>query len=123
LEDTERVVGSGAGVHDDGLLHFARKPDEAGKDAALNVARRVIVVVVETDLADGDDRRIARERVELGNAGFVTHARVVGMYAGGGRNLLRKTLGRRDRRASGLETPPDADDHESTNPRGASARE
>jgi hypothetical protein len=45
------------------------------------------------------------------------------MYAGGGRNLLRKTLRQRDRRASGLETPPDADDHESTNPRGASARE
>ena len=34
-----------------------RERDESAKDVCLNVSRAVVVVVVETDLPDGDDGR------------------------------------------------------------------
>src|SRR5207237_9979203 len=60
-EDVERVLGRFARVDDDRLADLPREADEPREDGALHVARRVIVVVVESDLADGDDDRLARE--------------------------------------------------------------
>ena len=43
----------------------ATDPLVTREDGALNVSGRMIVVVVETDLANRNDRRIGRELVEL----------------------------------------------------------
>src|SRR6185503_16515714 len=52
LENRERFARCGAGVDDERLFHRARERHHATKDFALHVARRVIVMVVEPDLAE-----------------------------------------------------------------------
>src|SRR5205085_3493404 len=48
-----------ARMDDDGKALLLRQPQLTRKDLALHVARRVVVVKVQTDLAPSDDRRAA----------------------------------------------------------------
>ena len=55
LEDRERVVPRLSGVDDESQAVAIRQGDLGGEDVALDIARRVVVVVVEPALADGHD--------------------------------------------------------------------
>ena len=73
-------------VNDERPIHFPGKGYLGGECRSLCVARRVVVVIIETALSDGDgagihelfDGRDVTGRVEIG--------RVVGMHAGGEEN-------------------------------------
>ena len=55
LEDREGVVPRLSGVDDEREVVAIRQGDLSGKDVALDISRRVVVVVVEPALADGHD--------------------------------------------------------------------
>ena len=59
--DAQRVVFGFAGVNHDRQVALEREPDLHAKHLVLDVARREIVVIVETDLAD---RAGGRQRIE-----------------------------------------------------------
>ncbi len=52
------------------------------RPVALHIARRALVVVVEADLAAGDDFRLGQQRVEFGERGIVGFGGVVRIDAG-----------------------------------------
>ena len=60
FEDGRRLVVGLAGVDDDGQAHLAGQAELPAEDLALDVARRVVVVEVEADLADGHDAAVLR---------------------------------------------------------------
>ncbi len=66
LEQGQRVDRGLPRVHDDRLVKLPRQADEPREDFALRVPRRVVVVVVEADLADGRHLGRAREVSQLG---------------------------------------------------------
>ena len=103
-----RVVLGVAGVNDDGKPRFARQAQLREKDRPLLLPRRIIVVVIETALADRD-RASPRK--------LAYHGRVTRIVEAGG--IMRMNTGRipyearvpqRDglRRASGAEDVPGA---------------
>ena len=112
FEDRQRVFGGCARVHDDGLTKLARKTDEPRKDFALHVARRMVVMIVEADLADGGDLRSRAEASELIVNGVGPRGRVMGVNADTGANPRGIPMGERYRVARGAEVPADAYDHE-----------
>ena len=61
-EDVERVVPRVAGVDHERQLVLVGERDLGGERVPLRVAGRVVVVVVEAALADGDDRRVVSSR-------------------------------------------------------------
>ena len=117
--------GGLARVHDDGLPHLARQADEAREDVALRLPRGVVVVVVEADLADGDDLgRAAASAASSACAASVQRDGVVRVDADrrddvGGR---RRHARARRRRARRLEVAADADDDEARRRPAAAAR-
>ena len=111
-QDVERVGRSVARVDDDRLLQLAREADEPREGGALHVARGVVVVVVEADLADGDDLGLGREPRELGVRGVVEGDGVVRVHADRSAGSLVHALRERDRRARRREIGADADDDE-----------
>src|SRR5690606_9318467 len=122
VEDAERVLGRLARVHDDGLLHPPREADALAEDPRLRVARRAVVVEVEPDLTDGDDARVPRELLELGEKLVGPDLRVVRVQADGGPDV-GPALGDGDRVARGLERVADADRDERADALGPGARE
>jgi Arc/MetJ family transcription regulator len=69
-------VGVGvADVQDDRLAELARELELTGEAAALGVAGRAVVEVVEAGLADGDDAGVREQAGELGE-GEVSSARM-----------------------------------------------
>ena len=65
LEDVERVAGRRPRMNDDGLVRVARERNQACEDVALGLARRVVVVVIETNRAYGRDVAGMRQTEEL----------------------------------------------------------
>ncbi len=53
------VVGRVAVVHDERQPRFPGYVQLANEDVPLYVSRRVVVVIIEPDLADGDDFRVS----------------------------------------------------------------
>ncbi len=76
FENVERVVGSRARVHDDGLSNLAGQTDEGGEDLTLPLPRGVVVVIVEANLPDRGN--LGRKR-ELAQAGVKSLAVVGGV--------------------------------------------
>ena len=54
-QDVNRVGPGVASMNDDGQVEFLRNRKLTAEHFALNVARRVVVVVIETSLADRDN--------------------------------------------------------------------
>lgn len=104
------VVLGVAGVNDERTIELVSQGQLRGERRALAVARRVVIVVVEAALADGN--RTTGD--ELFNAWNVTpgveRGRVVRMYSGGVENEAR--MGAGDPRSTGgrFERLADADD-------------
>ena len=94
----------------------------AREDGALHVAGRVIVVVVEADLADCDDLGAGGERGELGMERLVERRRVVRMNTDRRRHPSGPRLRQRHGRARRREIPPHADDDEADHAGGTRAR-
>ena len=92
---------------------YIPEADEARERRALNVARGVIVVVVEADLSDGHDLGRAGERLELVVEGVRQRGRVVRVDARGGADVVAP-LRERDRVARRTEIAPHADDDEAS---------
>src|SRR5207245_10390695 len=61
VEDVERVVPRLARVHDQRQVLLEGQSDLIREHAPLYVTRRVVVVVVEPALADGDDLALAEQ--------------------------------------------------------------
>ena len=122
LEDGQRVLRRLARVHDDGLLELARKADETSEDLALHLAGRVVVVVVEPDLAHGHHLGRRRERAELLVRRVAPAGGVVGMNAHAGRDPRGLAPGEGHRGPRLREVLPHADDHEAHDARLRRAR-
>ena len=101
FEDVERVAGRRPGVNDDGFAQLARKPDEAREDVALRTARRVVVVVVEANLAHGDDAAVARQSAELIMEGRGPEAGVVRVQPDARGDVIGQAARQVDRDACG----------------------
>jgi hypothetical protein len=54
----------------------------------LNIARRVIVVIIQARFADSDDARVVRQPQKFNGKAVRHRFRVVRMYADGGKNAL-----------------------------------
>ena len=65
LQQRRRLVVRLAGVDDDGQVELAGQTDLGPEHLALDVPRRVVVVEVEADLADGHDALFAGEAAQL----------------------------------------------------------
>ena len=87
-EDRDGVVLRLPAVHDDGLAELAAQGEELSEARALNLRGGVHVVVVEADLADGEDLRIGRQRAVLGVRREGPVLGLVGMDADRGEDLL-----------------------------------
>ena len=88
------VVVGVARVDDQRQLELARQRDLGAKDALGDVGRRVIVMIVETGLADADAFRMRGERADRRGVGLGLLGGVVGMGADGEIDR-RKALGDR----------------------------
>ena len=114
------VVLGISGVNDQWLLHFRRESDLRGKRGALQVPRRVVVVVVEPAFTDGD-RGVAQQVSQARDvARRIEASGVVGMNARRRENKSRigsRDLGGEQRRRQRL---TDADDPDRARPAGAS---
>src|SRR5258705_5696333 len=85
--DHVQTIGPGiAAVNDDGKLCLLRKGHLIAEDAVLRFARRMIVVVVETDLAPGDDFGMLRQLSQLIQMLLRDFLGFMGMNANGGVN-------------------------------------
>ncbi len=78
-----RLVGR-PGVDDDGLAELGRQRELGLEETQLRVVRRVVAVVVEPGLADGDGAVVGEELTELVEPLRVGFSRVVGVDAEGG---------------------------------------
>ncbi len=123
FEDLERVGRGATRVNHDRLLHVAREVNQARERLSLYVARRVVVVVVESDFADGDDLRLVRERFDFRIGGVVERDCVMRMNTERRACALRNTLRERDRCACRAEVGANADDDEASDACGICARE
>jgi hypothetical protein len=100
-EDGEEVVPgvvavlAGTAVDEDGELGGGGKLELLAENALLNVSRGVIVVVVESDFADGDELGMLGESLHVIEVGRGEQARFVRVDAGGGVDP-RIALGERD---------------------------
>ncbi len=81
LENSDRVGVGLAGVDLEGKPGLAGGGDVAAEAFGLGLGRRVLVVVVETRLADGHDLRVLREPDDLVCRDVELLVRVVGMRA------------------------------------------
>ena len=97
------LVAGLAHVHDERQAGAPRQLDLGAEGAALRVARREVAVEVQADLADGDDPRPRRERLELGQQRVVQQVRLVRVQADGGVHAVegRGQLGGLPRRLAG----------------------
>ena len=95
-----------ARVDHDGLADLARQADEAGEDVALHLARRVVVVVVEANLADGHDLGREASARELGVRGVVELDGVVRVDADARRDALRARAASATAPRAGVRSPP-----------------
>ena len=90
VENQEKIVpGVGgfvcsAAVDQDRPLAGGGNFELANQPCALHIVRRAFVVVVEADLAAGDDFRLGEKAVEFGQRRVVGFRRVVGIDAGAG---------------------------------------
>ena len=75
-------------MNDDGKPCLLRKCHLIAEDAVLHIARRMIVVVVETDLAPGDDFGMLRQPGQVSQMLLRYLLRFVGMDADGGVNPI-----------------------------------
>jgi hypothetical protein len=80
-QDLRHVRIGLAGVDDQRQLGHARCGDMAKEPLALRCAGRIVVVVVEADLADGDDRRILGDACQIVGGHVRLLRGVVGMRA------------------------------------------
>src|SRR5688572_23592560 len=80
LENPERVLLCLSGVNHDRPFQPPRQPDLLAEDLLLDVAWREVVVIVESDLADGPGQRLCVERLLRALRGF---GRVGGKGSGG----------------------------------------
>ncbi len=71
-------------MDEDGALARGGDFKLADEACALDVVRRALVVVVEADLAAGDDFGLGEQAVEFGEGGVVGFGGVVGIDAGAG---------------------------------------
>ena len=98
------AVGPGlAAVNNDGAAGTARQVELFDEDALLNVARRMVVVIVEADLADGQEFGVLGQSGKLFVMGLGGELGFVRMNSGGGVDP-GKTRGeghRRSQRAGG----------------------
>src|SRR5262249_55127198 len=97
FEYRERVVLGFAGVNDRREPYLAGKLQLPTKDGALNLSRRVVVVIVQPHLAPSDYSRMLRERLQPGFALVVVDSGVVRMDADRCENEI-VALGKPDRR-------------------------
>jgi hypothetical protein len=112
LEDRERVLGGGAGVNDDRFFYLARKPDEARKHIALNLARRMVIVVVEANLAHGGHLGRTREAAQLFLGAFRPADRVMRVDSDACAHPIRRGAGECDGLACDGQVRADAHDDE-----------
>ena len=131
MEDSEDAGSSGiandracivfgiSGVDHDRLVDLSSECDLSGEHSALGFARRVVVVIVESALANRDGR-LSKQLAQLRNvARRVERGCVVGMDSSGRKDepgILRRALGSHCRRR---ERFPDADDRQRARNAGA----
>src|ERR1700730_15124233 len=65
IEKHEAIRPSFAAVNDDGTAGAARDLELLSKDTLLNVARRMVVVIIEADFTQGEKFRMLRQLREL----------------------------------------------------------
>jgi hypothetical protein len=88
-----RVIFGVTGVHDHGTIELVSERELRRERAALQVTRRVIVVVVETAFADGN-RTVADEALDrLDVAQGIEVGAVVRVDAGGEKNEAGMSIG------------------------------
>ena len=106
------IVFRVSGVDDYGLVHLIGERNLRRECGALRLARRIIVVIVESALAHCHGR-VREELAQLRHvARGVKRGCVVGMYSGSGKDepgIVRRALGGDRRRRERL---PDADDRQ-----------
>src|SRR5205823_12949431 len=83
-EDGGGVPAGLARVHDDGLAQLTGEADLGCEQVALYLARRTIVVVVESTFPYGHAVRLAADRFQLAQVFGGGAGRVVGVDTGGG---------------------------------------
>ena len=119
-QDLQGIVPSLAGMNHDGLPRPGRQLQLLDEGIALDLARRVIVMIVEPDLADGKYLGVGGQRFHRGERLRCGLGRVVGMHADGrvdeavpagetkGAFQIRRTIARADGQHAfdaGLERP------------------
>ena len=90
LEDGRGLVVGLARVDDDRQRDLAREPELAPKHLPLHLARRVVVVKVQPDLAHRHDASVARQPPKLVPGGVRRDARLVRVNAGGRRQAVAR---------------------------------
>ncbi len=113
FEERERVFGGGARMYDNRLCDLASERDEPREDIALRVARRMFVVIVEADFANGHHLGCARERGELVECSLAECSGVVRVDPDGRANALFQATGKRYGRTCRTQVAADSDDDES----------
>ena len=116
FEHTERVGSRLARMNDNGLSEFPRKPYLANEGRALNCARRVVVMVIKANFADGNNERLTRKLRELGKDFVIQNPRLMRMNANYRANAFRQSLGKRDGMTSRREIVPNANGNKALHP-------
>ena len=65
IEKGETIAPGLAAMNDHGAAHAARQLELFGEDALLNVARRMVVVIIETDFPPGKEFGALRQIAEF----------------------------------------------------------
>src|SRR5713101_10182372 len=82
-----QAIGPGvAAMNDDGLLRPARQTHLVPENTRLRFARRMIVVIVESDFAPSNDLRMLSQPCQFFQVLRCDFLRLVGMNADGGVN-------------------------------------
>ncbi len=84
VEDAEAIGPGIAAMDDDGEMGLAGEAELAAKDGLLNVARRVVIEIIEADFAPGEDAGVLGEAGEFGEPFFGGEFGFVRMDADGG---------------------------------------
>jgi hypothetical protein len=122
FENGEGLLTGLAGVDDDRLLDVTSESNEPPEYDALYLSGRVVVMVVEADLAYGDHARPRRQTPKV-RVGFLRPSDGVMRVDSDCRERSTPAFGERDRGARGTKVAADADDDEAMDSRRFGARE
>jgi len=108
LYQRTRVVFGFAGVNNDWTVKRCGESELVGKGRTLPLARRVVIMIVQSTFADGDGARRDRGLDPFAVCGRLVGCGVMRVHAGSAGNECGVSIGQRARTGRGVPRFPDA---------------